>query len=97
MKVGTKWGNCKQSIDLMQQAAQNGNRGTVLPTTIVYLHWFKKLLGINKYKYDESDCIWVDVDAVISTVSFNYSSNTQVYTLDAVDAHSLHEFVSYQR
>lgn len=67
------------------------------PTTMVYLHWFKKVPGLNKYKYDESDCIWVDVDSIISTVSLHYASNTKIYTLDEVDAHSLHEFVSYQK
>ena len=97
VKVGTKWGICRQPLDLMKHAVQNDSRGTVLPTAMVYLHWFKKQPGVNKYKYDESDCIWVDVDAVISTVSLHYSSNTKIYTLDDVDAHSLHEFVFDQR
>ena len=97
VKVGTKWGICRQPLDLMKRAVQNSSRGTVLPIAMVYLHWFKKQPRVNKYKYDESDCIWVDVDVVISIVSLHYSSNTKIYTLDDVNAHSLHEFVSYQR
>jgi len=97
VKVGTKWGMCWHPIDLMKCSIQNAGRGIVSSMAMVYLHWFKKVLGINKYKYDESDCIWVDVDSIISTVSLHYALNTKIYTLDEVDAHSLHEFVSYQK
>lgn len=93
MKVGNKWGICRQPIDLMKRAVQNGNRGSVTPTAMVYFHWFKKVGGRNKYKYDESDCLWVDIDAVISTVSLSYANNTKIYTLDEVDANSLKEFI----
>jgi hypothetical protein len=51
VKVGSKWGNCWQPIDLMKRAVQNGNRETLFPTAIAYLHWFKKQSGLNKYKY----------------------------------------------
>ena len=69
----------------------------MLTSAMAYLYWFKKIPGLNKYKYDESDCIWVDVNSIISTVSLDYSSSNKIYTLDPTDAHSLHEFVSYQR
>lgn len=68
-----------------------------MPTAMVYLHWFKKVGGQNKYKYDESDCLWVDIDAVISTVSLPYACNTKIYTLDEVDANSLKEFIDNQK
>lgn len=42
VKVGTKWGNCRQPIDLMKRAVQNGNRGALFPSAMAYLHWFKK-------------------------------------------------------
>jgi len=38
VKVGTKWGICRQPIDLMKRSVQNGNRGSVSPTAMVYLH-----------------------------------------------------------
>jgi len=96
-RVGTKWGICRQPIDLMKRAVQNGNKGSILPCAMVYLHWFQKYPGHNKYKYVESDCIWIDVDAIISTVSLSYSAASKIYTLDEVDANSLAEFVSNQR
>jgi len=37
----------------------------------------------------ENDCIWIDVDAIISTISLEYVPNTKMYTLDEVDANSL--------
>jgi hypothetical protein len=45
----------------------------------------------------ESDCIWNDVNAIISTISLSYSAASKIYTLDEVDDNSLVEFVSYQR
>ena len=57
IKVGNKWGICRQPIDLMKKAVQNGSRGSVLPTSMVYLHWFQKHPGHNNYRYVESDCI----------------------------------------
>jgi len=44
----------------------------------------------------ESDCVWVDVDTIICTVSLPYVSNTKIYTLDKVDTNSLNEFISNQ-
>ena len=44
----------------------------------------------------ESDCVWIDVDAMISTVSLSYLAASKIYTLDEVDVDSLVEFVSNQ-
>jgi hypothetical protein len=77
----------------MKCAVQNGNRGTLLPTVMVYLHWFKKYAGLNKFKYVVNDCVWVDVDAIISIVSLQYESSSKIYMLDEVDANSLNEFI----
>lgn len=41
--------------------------------------------------------MWVDVDAIISTVSLEYESSSKTYTLDEVDANSLNEFISNQK
>ena len=54
-------------------------------------------MGRHKYRYIESDCLWIDVDAIISTVSLSYSPTTKIYILDEVDADSLKEFVSNQK
>ena len=42
----------------------------------------------------ESDCVRIDVDAIISTISLPYSAASKIYTLHKVDANSLAEFVS---
>ena len=100
MKVGNKWGIYRQPIDLMKRAVQNGNRASILPIAMVYMYWFQKHPGHNKYRYVESDCIWIDVDAIISTISLSYSPTSptsKIYTLDEVDAHCLAEFVKNQR
>lgn len=57
VKVGTKWGNCRQPINLMKRAVQNANRGMLFPMAMAYFHWFKKLPSLNKYRYVESDCV----------------------------------------
>ena len=41
----------------------------------------------------ESDCVWVDVDAIISIVSLQYESSSNIYKLDEVDANSLDEYI----
>lgn len=66
-------------------------------SAMVYLHRFQKHPGHNKYRYVESDCVWIDVDAIISTLSLSYSAAFKIYTLDEVDANSLAEFVRNQR
>ena len=38
MKVGNEWGICRQPIDLMKRAIQNGNEGSILPIAMVYLY-----------------------------------------------------------
>ena len=97
VKVDSKWSICRHPIDLMKRAVQNGNKGTLSPTAMVYLHWFQQHVGRHKYRYIESDCLWIDVDAIISRVSLSYSPTTKIYTLDEVDADSLKEFVSNQK
>lgn len=92
--MDAKWGIYRQHVDLMKHVLQNGNRGALFPTAMVCLHWFKKHVGLNKYKYVENDCVLVDVHAIISTVSLQYKSSSKTYTLDEVDVNSLHEFIS---
>ena len=50
---------------------QNGNMTFILSIAIVYMYWFQKHLCHNKSIYVENDCVWIDVDAVISIVLFH--------------------------
>ena len=38
--------------------------------------------------------IWVDIDTIITTVSLNFSSSTDVYTLEKEDVLALDEIVA---
>ena len=78
----------------MQRDIENGSKATILSIAMVYLHWFQKHPGHHKYRYIESDCVWIDKDAIISIVSLDYSPTTKIYMLDEVDANLLAEFVS---
>ena len=93
-RSGSKWGPCRQAIDLQNRAVQVGIKSGLSPTTEILLNWFSKAPGHLKFKYDASDCVWIDVDTVISTVTMSYNSGTKIYSLDDVDAASLQEFVN---
>lgn len=67
------------------------------PTIMVLLHWFRKVPGNLKFKYDGFDIQWVDLEAIISTMSMTFSARTNMYTLDQTNAQSLDEFVSYEK
>jgi hypothetical protein len=53
---------------------------------MVLLHWFRKVPGNLKFKYDGSDTQWIDLEAIISTMSMTFSARTNMYTLDQIDA-----------
>jgi hypothetical protein len=63
----------------------------------VLLHWFRKVPRNLKFKYDGSDIQWIDLEAIISTMSMTFSARTNIYTLDQTDAQSFDEFVSSER
>jgi len=58
------------------------------------LNWFSKAPRHLKLKYDAFDCVWIDVDMVISTVTMSYNSSTKKFSLDDFDATLLQEFVN---
>jgi hypothetical protein len=45
-----------------------------------------------KFKYNHSDCKWVDVDTIISTVTLTYNAVQKLYILDPSDFASLNDF-----
>lgn len=92
-----QWGLLQQPVDLMNlmnlketSAKQNSNTCNIQ----VMLQYFWKFPGHLKFKYDHTDTRWIDVDTIISTVTLEYNSTTDVYTLDSNDADALNEFVS---
>lgn len=93
-KVGTRWGNCRQPIDLQNREVNKGKRtGIGGSGFMVYLNYFRQVPGFLKFKYDQTDSIWVDVDSIICTVTMSYDAQRDLFELDPVDGNSLNEFV----
>ena len=60
---------------------------------MVYLDYFRKVLGYFKFKYDHSDFIWVDVDSLICIVTMSFDVERDVFEFYPVDENFLNEFV----
>jgi hypothetical protein len=54
-RVGTKWGICRNPVDLLNKPAGSSKKVPSNPTVIVLLNWFQKVPGHLKYKYNGSD------------------------------------------
>ena len=94
-KVHSRWGNCRQPIDLLQRDVNRDKRtGTGGPLFMVFLNYFRKIPGFQKFKYDHYDSIWVDVYSIICTVTMSYDAEIDSFELDHGDANSLDEFVT---
>jgi len=92
--VDSRWGNCKQPIDLQNRDVNKGKRtGTSGSGVMVYLNYFWKVPSFYKFKYDHCDSIWVDVDTIICTVTMSFNAGSNVFELDPVDAEALNEFI----
>ena len=93
-KVGTRWGNCRQPIDLQNREVNKDKRTSIEGSSfMVYLNYFRRVLGFLKFKYDQTDYIWVDVDSIICTVTMSYNAQRDLFELDPVDGNSLNKFV----
>jgi hypothetical protein len=53
--VGTKWGICRNPVDLLKKPAGSSKKVPSNPTMMVLLNWFQKVPGHLKYKYNGSD------------------------------------------
>ena len=60
---------------------------------MVYLNYFRRILGHFKFKNDHSNSIWIDVYSIICTVTMPFNEEKDVFELDPVDENSLIEFV----
>ena len=90
---GSKWGLCRNPIDLMAQGFQ-GKKVSSKPEYQVMLNWFKSAPGRNKFKYEVTDTQWIDVDSIIYIVALSFNSASNIYMLDENDRNVLDEFVS---
>jgi hypothetical protein len=94
--VGTKWGVCRNPIDLQNCQRMSGKKAASAANVEILLNWFSKVPGLHKFEYDVTDSQWIDVDAVISTVFLTYNCKTKVYSMEKDDAINLNEFVTPQ-
>ncbi len=86
-KVNGKWGLSRDPIDLH-------NRPTTSDGCVqIWLSWFDKVKGKNKFKYNISDCQWIDINSIICTVNLTYDASLNIYTMNEGDASNLHQFV----
>jgi hypothetical protein len=60
---------------------------------MVLLIWYGKPCSSCKFKYDATDTNWIDVNAIVSTVSFSYEKERDLYWLDSDDAKNMDNFV----
>jgi hypothetical protein len=95
-RFGSKWGACRQPVDLLDRPACIQSKGLSTPSVMVLLTWYSKQPGHYKFKYDVSDWKWIDLDAVISTVTLSFNSSTKVYSVSEDDAKCLNDFVSHK-
>lgn len=91
-RVGPRWGPVKEPIDLLNLKVNDPKNRSADAVFEVYLNWFTKGSNKLKYKYDHSDSVWIDVEAVISTVTLQFNCDTKVYSLDKDDATTFDEF-----
>ena len=78
----------------MNRSCTSRKQTSTLCKVEVMLQYFRKLPGHLKFKYDATDSRWIDVDAIITTVTVEYNSSNDVYTLDLEDADALNQFVN---
>ena len=71
-----------------------GKKGYSQPTLMILLQWFISAPGRFKFKYKHTDCFWIDVEAIISTVTLSRDPLTKVYEIDHVDGMALDDFVA---
>ena len=63
---------------------------------MVLLQWFISAPGRFKFKFELTDCFWIDVEAMISSVTLGRDPLTKVYEINHVDGMALDEFVARQ-
>jgi hypothetical protein len=90
-RYGMRWSNNKTPIDIQNRHVKKKLAASA--SVEVRLNWFSKTLRTMKFKYDHSDCKWVDVDTVISTVTLNYNAAQKLYSLEPTDFRNLNEFM----
>ena len=94
LKVGTRWGNCRHPINLLNREVNKGKKSSIAGSGyMVYLIYFIKVPAHFKFKYDRSYSIWVDVHSIICTLTMSFDVEKDVFELDLADGNSLNGFI----
>lgn len=73
-KENQKWVRYMQSMDLLIRLVQSGKKNSdSIFVYEVFLSWLSKSTSNLKFKYDKSDSKWIDLNAVISTMTLTYN------------------------
>ena len=92
-KVGTQWGLSRHPVDLINCCTTARKKNSNPCPIEVFLQYFSKTSGLNKYKYDHSDTKWIDIECIITTVILSFNSMNSMYTVNLEDADALNKFV----
>ena len=79
-KVGTQWGLLQHPVDLINRTTIAGKNNTNGCPIQVLLQYFSKTAGLNKYKYDQNDTKWIDIEYIITTVTLSFNPTNSVYS-----------------
>ena len=71
-KFGTKWELCGHRIGLQNRQGVSFEKGAAMPTFEVMMYYVPLALGHLKFHYDQGNCVWVDVDSIMSNVTMEY-------------------------
>ena len=93
-RVGTQWSVLRNPVDLMNALSTSWKQTSNQCKIQVLLQYFCKIPGHFKFKYDQTDTTWIDIETIITTVTLELNVKTDVYTLDAEDADALNQFVN---
>ena len=91
-----QFGVLKHAVYLLARTEELRRKNPNSPHIEVMLQYLNKHPSHSKFKYDQTDSKWINVDCIIFTITMSYNSTNEVYTLDRNDLKQLFKFVTKQ-
>ena len=91
---GRSWGSLKQPVDLANRDVSTSRNVNLPPTIQVILHYYTRVPGQYKIRYDLTDSKWIGLESFITNVILMYNPDCSVYSLDHGDVENLNDYVS---
>ena len=86
-----KWGSLKQPMGLLNREPQTSKKTTTLASVQGVMHCYSRAPILAKSKYNHINSTWINIGCLVTNVTLNYKTNTNIYTLDPKDASNLDE------